>query len=139
MSVTSATAGALERRLPKLISPRVHGFIDYAHSGFFLAMAVACRKKNPPAALAALGTSLFVLVQSLMTDYPLGAKPVLPFAVHGQMDAGFAALSPLIPKMLGFEGTGAARVFQANALVEGTVVSLTDFSSARAHAGRPAG
>lgn len=133
MSLTSTAVTAVQTRLPKVITPRVHGYIDYAHAGFFLALAIGCRKKNPPAAMAALATSALVLVQSLMTDYPLGAKRVLPFAAHGQMDAGLAAVSPLLPKLLGFSGTKAAKVFQANALVAGTVVGLTDFSSERAH------
>ena len=39
-----------------------------------------------------------------------------------------------MPRLLGFEGTGAATIFKANALVESTVVGLTDFDSERARA-----
>ena len=116
----------------KVISPKVHGIIDYAHVAFFFGFALLCRKSNKPAALAALGTGTFVLVQSLLTDYPLGLKPVIPFAMHGKMDAGFASASWVIPKVFGFSGTAAAKVFEMNSAVEGTVVGMTDFSTERA-------
>ncbi|HVG27925.1 MAG TPA: hypothetical protein VM865_09995, partial [Acidobacteriaceae bacterium] len=117
---------------PKVIDARTHGVIDYCHASFFLGMALVCRKTNPRAALAALFTGSFVLVQSLLTDYPLGVAKLLPFATHGRMDAGFAASSPLMPTLFGFNGTPAARVFQGNGLVEATVVGLTDWNSERA-------
>ena len=119
-------------RLPKVISPRTHGIIDYAHATFFFSVALFCRKKNKPAALAALCTGSFVLVQSLLTDYPLGVKPVIPFETHGKMDVGFASASWMIPKIFGFSGTKAAKIFETNSAVEGTVVGMTDFNSERA-------
>ncbi len=122
----------LEKRLPKVIDARTHGMIDYGHAAFFLSMALICRKKNPRAALAALLTGSFVLVQSLLTDYALGVRPVFSFETHGKMDAGFAPVSYAIPKLFGFEGTAASAIFKGNAFVEGTVVGLTDFDSERA-------
>ena len=59
---------------------------------------------------------------------------MIPFTVHGQMDGGFAALSLAIPKAFGFQGTGAAKVFRANAFIEATVVGLTDWNNERARA-----
>lgn len=73
-----------------------------------------------------------MLVQSLLTDYPLGAKPVLSFNAHGKLDAAFAASSALMPELYGFSGTPAAAVFRANSLVESTVVALTDWDSNKA-------
>ena len=106
--------------------------IDYCHAAFFLGMAYVCRKSEPRAALAALLTGSFVLVQSLLTDYPLGAKKVIPFKVHGQMDAAFAASSFMVPRMFGFSDSPAASVFRGNSFVEAAVVGATDFSSERA-------
>jgi hypothetical protein len=134
MSLQSAAQNQLESRLPKVIDARTHGIIDYCHAAFFLGMALVCRKRNRPAALAALLTGSFVLVESLLTDYPLGAFRVLPFRAHGRMDAGFAASSPVMPRLFGFKGTAAAHVFEGNGLVEAAVVGLTDFSSDLAHA-----
>lgn len=126
---------ALESRAgqPKVIGPKVHGVIDYAHVAFFFTVALLCRKNNKPAALAALCTGSFVLVQSLLTDYPLGVKPLIPFEIHGKMDVGFASASWMIPKVFGFSGTTPAKIFEINSAVEGTVVGMTDFSSKLAH------
>ncbi|MGI4830814.1 MAG: hypothetical protein ACRYFU_21875 [Janthinobacterium lividum] len=134
MSLATAALRQIESRLPKIISPTTHGIIDYCHSAFFATFAVICWKRNKPAAIAAAGTSALVLVQSLLTDYKPGVKRVLPFSIHGQIDGGFAVLSLAIPKTFGFAGTKAAKVFQANALVEATVVGLTDWSDVRARA-----
>ncbi len=117
--------------LPKVIGPKEHGMIDYAHVAFFFSVAFLCRKRNPSAALAALGTGAFVLVQSLLTDYPLGAKPVISFETHGKMDASFASASWMIPKVFGFSGTKEAKIFEINSAVEGCVVGMTDFDSDR--------
>ena len=132
MAVANVALNQLENRLPKVIDARQHGMIDYCHAAFFLGMAYVCRKSEPRAALAALLTGSFVLVQSLLTDYPLGAKKVIPFKVHGQMDAAFAASSFMVPKVFGFSDSPAASVFKGNSFVEAAVVGATDFSSERA-------
>ena len=132
MSITTTAIKAIEKRLPKVIDARTHGLIDYCDAAFFLGMAFVYRRKNRPAALAALITGSFVLVESLMTDYPLGAADFIPFETHGRLDAGFAASSYGIPKLFGFEGTRASAIFKANAFVAGAVVGLTDFDSQHA-------
>jgi hypothetical protein len=132
MSVATTAVNELENRLPKVIDARKHGMIDYCHAAFFLGMAYECRKSEPRAAVAALLTGSFVLVQSLLTDYPLGVKRVIPFRVHGQMDAAFAASSFMMPKVFGFSHSPAAAIFTGNSFVEAAVVGATDFSSERA-------
>lgn len=132
MSVATIAINQLESRLPKVIDARKHGMIDYCHAAFFLGMAYVCRKSEPRAALAALITGSFVLVESLLTDYPLGIKKVIPFKVHGQMDAAFAASSFMVPRVFGFSDSPAASVFKGNGFVEAAVVGATDFSSERA-------
>ena len=134
MSVATTLVENLESRLPKVIDARTHGVIDYCHAAFFFGMALFCRKENPRAALAAACTGGFVLVQSLLTDYPLGAKKLIPFSVHGQMDAAFAASSFVMPKLFGFADTPAATVFTTNGFVEGGVVGMTNWDSEDARA-----
>ena len=116
MSVATAALNELENRLPKVIDARKHGMIDYCHPAFFLGMAYMCRKSEPRAALAALLTGSFVLIQSLLTDYPLGVKKIIPFRVHGQMDAAFAASSFMVPRVFGFSESPAAAIFKGNSL-----------------------
>lgn len=132
MSLATMAVKQLENRMPKVLDARTHGIIDYAHAAFFLSMAWFCRNNNRRAAIAALITGSFVLVESMLTDYPMGVKKIIPFATHGRMDAGFAAASLMVPKVMGFEDTGAATVFHINGYVEGSVVGMTDWNSERA-------
>jgi hypothetical protein len=128
----------IENKLPKVINPTEHGVIDYAHAAFFFAVGLACRGSNKRAACAAFATSGFILVQSLLTDYPLGAKPVISFETHGKMDSVFAAASWLVPRFCGFNGTPAAKIFQLNSVAEASVVGMTDWDSERARLQRAA-
>jgi hypothetical protein len=129
MSVLIQGIDALETKLPKVISPSTHGIIDYAHSAFFFTVGVLCSRSNKRAACAAFATSGFILAQSLLTDYRFGWKPVISFETHGKMDSVFASTSWLVPALFGFRGTNAAKVFEANSLVEASVVGMTDWES----------
>jgi len=123
--------------VPQVISPKAHGIIDYCHAAFFLTLGLICSRSEKRAAMraatAAFATGGFVLVQSLLTDYRYGATPVIPFRIHGKMDAVFAASSWMMPLLLGFRGTAAAKIFEMNSLAESGVVAMTDWSSNRAH------
>src|SRR3954447_267297 len=132
MSITTAVVEEVERRLPKVIDARTHGIIDYCHAAFFFGMGIFLARRNRSAATAAVATGAVVLVLSLLTDYPLGARKVIPFETHGRMDAGFAASSFMMPKWFGFANTAAAQVFKINGFVEGAVVGMTDWNSERA-------
>lgn len=130
---SSRAIEAIDSHLPKVISPTAHGIIDYAHAAFFLTLGALCLKSNKRAAAAAFVTGGFVLVQSLLTDYRFGAKPVIPFKTHGQMDVAFAGSSWLVPHLFGFTDSPVARVFEGNSLAESSVVAMTDWSTERAH------
>ncbi len=122
-----------------VISPTVHGIIDYCHAAFFFTVGVVCSQThNKAAARAAFATSGFILVQSLLTDYRFGAKPVFSFETHGKMDAVFASSSWVVPLLFGFADTAAGKIFEGNSLAEASVVALTDWSSQRAHVEREA-
>jgi hypothetical protein len=138
MSVLDTSLETLETGLPKVIGPTGHGVIDYAHAAFFFIVGLCCKRSNKRAARAAFATSGFILVQSMLTDYRFGVKPVFSFETHGKMDTVFAASSWLIPRFFGFEGTGAARIFEVNSLAEASVVGMTDWDSERAEEERMA-
>jgi len=138
MSLINTGLDTLETRLPKVISPTIHGIIDYAHAAFFLTVGLLCRRSNKRAAAAAFTTSGFILAQSLLTDYRFGAKPVFSFETHGKMDSAFAASSWLIPRIFGFKETAAAKIFEGNSLAEASVVGMTDWNSERAREERTA-
>ena len=138
MSLTTKMLRTVERRIPKVIDARAHGALDYLHAGFFLGLAWYLRRRQPRAAVAAAATGSFLLAQSLLTDYPLGASKIIPFSIHGQMDTAFAAASMRLPKIFGFEGTAASKIFKGNSAVEGAVIGLTDWSNERARLGKVA-
>jgi hypothetical protein len=125
--------------LPKAISPTMHGILDYCHAAFFFTVGVLCtRSHNKAAAGAAFATSGFILVQSLLTDYRFGAKPVFSFETHGKLDAVFASSSWMLPLLFGFKDTAAGKIFEGNSLAEASVVAITDWNSQRAHEERKA-
>ena len=123
---------AIQSRLHKTINARTHGIIDYVYAGMFLTLGFIFVKSNKRAAAASFTTGAFVLVQSLLTDYPLGVKPVISFHTHGQIDGAFASTSWALPFLFGFSETPQAKIFTSSSLVEGAVVALTDFSSEHA-------
>ncbi|MGI8773265.1 MAG: hypothetical protein ACR2JE_17720 [Acidobacteriaceae bacterium] len=134
----NTTLSALENKLPKVISPGAHSVIDYAHAAFFFTAGLVLWGRNRRAAVAALGTGAFVLVQSMVTDYPGGVWPQISFQTHGRMDAGFASASLILPRLLAFDQTPAAQIFRANSVVEASVVGLTDWDSDEARLERAA-
>jgi hypothetical protein len=138
MSLIPNVTTALETNLPKVISPKTHGVIDYSHAAFFFMVGLLCSRSNKRAAWAAFATSGFILVESLLTDYRFGVKPVISFATHGKMDSVFAASSWMVPRLAGFQGTPAAKIFEANSFAEASVVGMTDWDSERAHQEREA-
>ena len=135
----SKSGNGLDIALPKVISPTAHGVIDYCHAAFFFTVGVFCaRSHNKAAARAAFATSGFILMQSLLTDYRFGAKPVFSFETHGKMDAVFASSSWMVPLLFGFKDTAAGKIFEGNSLAEASVVAMTDWNSQRAHKERQA-
>lgn len=137
MSLATAALGEVEKRLPKVIDARTHGIIDYCQAAFFFGMAIFCARRNRRAATAALATGAIILTESLLTDYPMGAKKSIPFETHGRLDAGLTASSFTIPQLFGFTGTPEAQVFKINGFVEGMVVGMTDWNSERARSQEP--
>lgn len=127
---TAVIVHELQKRLPKLITPDVHGLFDYAHAAFFLCAGALLWKRNRAAAVASFATSGLILGEALITDYPLGATPVVSFETHGQLDAALASASLITPQLFGFGKTGAATLFRLNAIVEGAVIGLTDYTAA---------
>lgn len=115
------------RKMPKPISPRVHGMIDYGTSA---AVAAAPAVLDVPKAARNLfeGLATGYTGLSSMTDYPLGVKRVVPFKVHGATELAVAAILPLMPWLLGFADDRAARnmCFGLSALTL-VVSALTDW------------
>jgi hypothetical protein len=96
------------RKMPKPISPRVHGMIDYGTSAAVAAAPAAL--DMPPAArnlFEGLATGYTGL--SAATNYPLGVKKMIPFKAHGAAELAIGMLLPAMPWLLGFSENRAAR------------------------------
>ena len=118
---------SLAERMPKPISPRIHGALDYTTSAMVAAAPVAMDFPKPARrlfqSLAAGYTGL-----SSVTDYPLSVKRVVPFKGHGAAELGIAALLPLAPWLLGFSEHRAARnLCFGLAAMTVVVAALTDW------------
>ena len=100
--------GTPRRKMPKPISPRIHGMIDYGTSA---AVAATPAVFDIPRAARNLfeGLATGYTGLSSLTDYPLSLKRLVPFKVHGAAELAVAAVLPAIPWLLGFANDRAAR------------------------------
>lgn len=113
--------------IPKPISPRIHGMIDYGTSAAVAATpAVLDIPKAARALFEGLATGYTGL--SSVTDYPLSLKRLVPFKIHGAAELAVAAILPAMPWLLGFADDRAARnmCFGLSALTV-VVSALTDW------------
>ncbi|MGK4000997.1 hypothetical protein WMF31_00125 [Sorangium sp. So ce1036] len=94
----------------KLLSPRLHGYIDYAIVSLLVAAPLALRFEPAPAAVC-YSTALAHFIVSLLSDHPLGAARKIPFAVHGALELSFGVGLLASPWMFRFSAEGPTRTF----------------------------
>jgi hypothetical protein len=94
----------------KLLSPRVHGYIDYLFD-LVLVMAPSLYDMSPlPSTLLyVLAAAHFVM--NLVTRYPLGVLRWMRFSTHGAFEVWAAVALVLLPWVAGFTADGSARNF----------------------------
>jgi len=114
-------------RMPKMISPRVHSALDYAVAGSFLLMGALFWKRNRRAAIGSLLCGGATAAVSLLTDYPGGARKVIPYSMHGQIDTGLIAMTAAMPKLVKIESDPEAKFFSRQALAKTAITAMTDF------------
>ncbi len=96
----------------KLLSPKVHGYIDYLTSALFaLAPAMFMIEGVPGAVMGCYVIAGGLLLVSLMTRYPLGVVRVVPFPVHGALELLGAPVIVAYPWISGFDHISPARNF----------------------------
>jgi hypothetical protein len=113
--------------MKKPITPYTHGLIDYSTVAMLTAAPKLMRlDRRAASACYALAGGYAML--SMLTDYPLAAKRVVPFKAHGVAEAVIGALLPALPFALDFASKPRARnLFFALAAVTGVVSALTDW------------
>src|ERR1700756_2916112 len=101
--------GIMSLLLPKVISPRTHAVIDYIHAGANFVAGALLHRRSPRASNAAFALGAGILVNALMTDYPLGVFRRYSFRVHEALDYGIATTSASMPKLLAIDGRAEAQ------------------------------
>jgi len=114
--------------VPKMISPRVHAWLDVAVTGYFLVLGTIFRTRGSKrAATAAFINAGMVAGVSLLTDYNgTGEKPI-SFKLHGTLDAVQAATAALGPVLHGFADEAESAFFYGQAANEVAVIASTDW------------
>jgi hypothetical protein len=121
--------GMMSRILPKVISPKTHGVIDYLNAGMNIMAGVLFRRsRRIRASNAAYTLGASILANSLMTDYPLGVFRRYSFRVHGALDDGIAAASAAMPGLLGIADEPGARFFKWQGTGEGLISAMSDYT-----------
>lgn len=137
MEINETTIPDAFRRAPKLISPRVHAWLDVAVTTYFLGLGVwfAVRGKGRAAAAAFVNGSMVAGV-SMLTDYDGDGKKPINFKMHGTMDAVQMTMAGLGPIMHGFAGEPESKYFYAQAANELGVIATTDWDAGMPRQGR---
>ncbi|WNG32226.1 hypothetical protein F0U61_00350 [Archangium violaceum] len=114
------------------LSPRVHGFIDYAGILLLFLAPTLFGFSGTPATILYVVAVLY-LAMVLLTAYPLGVAKVIPFPVHGLIEAALSLLFIVAPFLLRFSDVAAARNFYiVGGIALGGVFLLTNYQAAEA-------
>lgn len=130
MDIDETTIPDAFRKVPKLISPRVHKWLDVAVTSYFMGLGIwfAIRGKGRAAA-AAFVNGTMVGGLTLLTDYDGDGKKPVDFKMHGTMDAVQMTMAGLDPIMHGFVGEPEAKYFYIQAANELGVIATTDWDA----------
>jgi hypothetical protein len=130
MDIDETTIPDAFRGAPKFISPRVHGWLDAAVTGYYTVLGVwfAIRGKGR-AATAALVNAGMVGGVSLFTDYDGSGRKPINFKMHGTLDAVQATTAALGPVLHGFADEPESVYFYGQAANELAVIASTDWDA----------
>ncbi len=113
----------------RILSPRVHGFLDYFVVAFLLLGPTLFGFGGFAATLCYILAPV-QLVMSLATDYPLGVAKVIPFPVHGGVELVTALGMIVMPWLFGFSHVDVARnFFIASGVALGLVWLVTNYAA----------
>jgi hypothetical protein len=123
-----ATVPDTFHKSPKLISPKLHAWLDVAVTGYFAALGLwfAAQGKRRPATAAFVNAGMIAGV-SLLTDYEGdGGKPI-NFKLHATLDAVQATKAALAPLLYDFADEPESVFFYGQAANELAVIASTDW------------
>jgi hypothetical protein len=112
----------------KLISPTLHGILDYLVCAFFALAPTLFGLDGMYATVCYLLAGGYLVV-TLLTNMPLGAAKVIPFPVHGKLELISGLVFIASPWLFGFgdENETARNLFVGAGLTFVAVYFLTDW------------
>lgn len=111
----------------KVISPRMHGYLDFVTVILFLSAPELLNLSQVPAMLAYSLAGVHLIV-TLASDFPFGVVKIIPFPVHGWIERIVGPSLIAVPFILGFATEEIARNFYiAAGLIIIAVGALTDY------------
>ena len=90
----------------RFLSPRIHGFLDYAVAFLLIGAPLALDFAATTAlgAAVSIAAGIGLVVYSLLTDYSAGLRALIPWRVHLILDAVAAVALLALPFVAGFGG-----------------------------------
>jgi hypothetical protein len=119
----------------KVLSPRIHGFLDYAVVSLF-ALAPTLFGFGGVAATLAYVVAAIHLTLTLATAFPMGVIKAIPFKVHGVLEVAALLGIGAAPWLFGFaDDTTPRNFYLAAAALIGGVVLLTNYHTTESERG----
>lgn len=113
----------------KVISPRIHGYLDFLTVFIFL-LAPTLLGLGQLSAILAYSLAVVHLLVTLASDFPFGVVKLIPFTVHGWIERMVGPLLIAIPFILDFSDEEVARNFYiAMGIIIVLVGILTDYQA----------
>ena len=114
----------------KILSPRVHGYLDYMVVVAFALVPTLLDFSKTPATVSYILAAVH-LTETVITRFPLGLFKILPFTVHGSIEFVMSFLLVAMPWIFGYANEAAARNYYIGAGIGLFVVWLiTDYKAA---------
>lgn len=111
----------------KVISPRIHGYLDFLTVFIFL-LAPTLLGLEQLSAILAYSLAVVHLIVTLASDFPFGVVKLIPFTVHGWIERMVGPLLIAVPFILNFSDEEVARNFYiAMGIIIVLVGMLTDY------------
>ncbi len=113
----------------KVISPRIHGYLDFLTVVIFL-LAPTLLGLSQLSAILAYGLAVVHLIVTLASDFPFGLVKLIPFTIHGWIERMVGPLLIAVPFILNFSDEDLARNFYiAMGIIIIIVGVLTDYQA----------
>ncbi len=94
----------------KIISPKIHGIIDYIVVIFLLSSSFLFDLKGT-ASIIAYSLGIIHLLLTVLTDFQAGLIKLIPFKIHGLIELIVSIVLIFVPWIFGFSDDISAKYF----------------------------